>query len=154
MSTTPGETDLSALLSSLHFKVHPDFFVFATAPGDSLSSSSSPLSRLPLSEIQMSFREAEGMTVITTPDSLEKYCPDLGYQFRGRMITLQVHSHLEAVGFVAVIATKLAEKGISCNPVSGYHHDHLFVPVAMVDDALAVLTKIAEDARAIGETRS
>ncbi|ERF71328.1 hypothetical protein EPUS_03482 [Endocarpon pusillum Z07020] len=145
MSGNIGETDLSVLLSTLHFTVHPKVFVFATTPIDM---SPSPQSKLPPSAIQMSFREAEGTTVITTLDDLKKYHPDLEYQFPCRMITLQVHSSLEAIGFLATVASKLAYKGISCNPVSGYYHDHLFVPVAMVDDALEVLTKTAEDAKA------
>lgn len=146
MSTTNGEADLSALLSTLHFTVHPEVFIFATAPPSSPPS----FSALSPSEIQMSLREAEGTTVIVTLSNLKKYCPDLDYQFPSRMITLQVHSSLEAIGFMAVIATKLADRGISCNPVSGYYHDHLFVPVGKVDDALAVLTRIAEDAAVQG----
>ena len=147
MSTNIGETNLSLLLSTLQFTVHPNVFVFATTPIDV---SSSPQSEMPPSAIQMSFREAEGTTVITTLDNLKKYCSDLDYQFPCRMITLQVHSSLEAIGFMAIIASKLADRGITCNAVSGYYHDHLFVPVAMMDDALEVLTKIAEDARAHG----
>jgi uncharacterized protein len=79
---------------------------------------------------------------------LERYCLDPEYQFPSRMITLQIHSSLEAVGFMAVIAMKLPDMGISCNPVIGCYHDHFLLPVARVDDAVAVLTKIAEDARA------
>ncbi len=144
-----GEINLSVLLSTLQFSVHPNVFVFvfASAANDS-SSSPALLSQLPPSAIQMSFREAEGTTVITALDGLKEYCPDLEYQFPCRMITLQVHSSLEAIGFMAIIASELAGKGISCNPVSGYYHDHLFVPVAMVDDALEVLTRIAGNARA------
>ncbi len=147
MSMNIGETNLSVLLSTLQFTVHPSVFVFATAANDS-SSPFPLLSQLPPSAIQMSLREGEGTTVITTLEDLKEYCPDLNYQFPCRMITLQVHSSLEAIGFMAVIASKLAEKRISCNPVSGFYHDHLFLPVALMDDAIEVLTKIAGDARA------
>ncbi len=141
-----GEINLSVLLSTLQFTVHPSVFVFATVANDT-SSSLPLLPPLPPSAVQMSFREAEGTTVITTLDDLKEYCPNLDYQFPCRMITLQVHSSLEAIGFMAIVASKLADEGISCNPVSGYYHDHLFVPVPTVDDALEVLTKIAGNAR-------
>jgi uncharacterized protein len=93
----------------------------------------------------MSFREAQGTTVVTTVSDLERYRPDLEYQFLCRMITLQVNSSLDAVGFMVVIATKLADRG---NSFSGCYHDHLFVQAFAVDDAVAVLTKIAENAKA------
>lgn len=63
------------------------------------------------------------------------------------MITLNVHSSLEAVGFMAVIATKLAEKGMGVNPVSGYYHDHLFVPVGREEEALRTLQKLSEETK-------
>jgi hypothetical protein len=54
-----------------------------------------------------------------------------------------VHSSLAAVGFLAAVSAALAEAGIACNPVSGVHHDHLFVPAHRADDAMAVLTRLA-----------
>jgi hypothetical protein len=59
------------------------------------------------------------------------------------MITLNVHSSLEAVGFMAAVTNVLTEQKIGCNPVSGYFHDHLFVPLGREEDALAALTKLA-----------
>ena len=44
------------------------------------------------------------------------------------MITLDVHSSLESVGFLAAVSARLAAAGIPCNAVSAFHHDHLFVP--------------------------
>jgi hypothetical protein len=40
---------------------------------------------------------------------------------------------------MAVLATRLAERGISVNPVAGFFHDHLFVPVERADEAARVL---------------
>ena len=63
------------------------------------------------------------------------------------MITLNVHSSLEAVGFMAAISAKLAEKGIGCNPISGYFHDHCFVPAGKEDEAMKVLGELAAQAK-------
>jgi len=61
------------------------------------------------------------------------------------MITLDVHSALEAVGFIAVIATELAKAGMGVNPVAGFYHDHIFVPEGREGDALRILARIAAD---------
>jgi hypothetical protein len=63
------------------------------------------------------------------------------------MITLAVHSSLEAVGFLACITDRLTREGIACNVVAAYHHDHLFVPLARADDALGVLRNLAAESR-------
>lgn len=63
------------------------------------------------------------------------------------MITLNVQSSLDAVGFMAVIATRLAKCGMGVNPVSGFLHDHLFVPVGREEDAVRELTAFAEESR-------
>jgi hypothetical protein len=55
-------------------------------------------------------------------------------------LTLQVFSSLEAVGLTAVVSARLAERGIACNVLAGYHHDHVLVPFARADDAIAALT--------------
>ena len=61
------------------------------------------------------------------------------------MITLTVHSSLEAIGLLASVATSLATAGIPCNAVAAYHHDHLFVPNELADQALSVLRGIATE---------
>jgi hypothetical protein len=69
------------------------------------------------------------------------------------MITLEVHSSLEAVGFLAAIATRLAAAGIGVNPVAGYFHDHLFVPEARAEEAMRLLDELAAEhgrARSVG----
>ena len=63
-------------------------------------------------------------------------------------ITLMVYSALDGVGLTAAVATALAEAGIACNVVAGFHHDHLFVPWERRDDALAILSDLS--ARAAG----
>lgn len=136
-SKTPGETNLTSLLAALETRLHPDTFAFLTLP---------PSQQPPPSlHIQMSFREAEGLTVITTEASATLH--RLDYVFPCRMITLDIHSSLEAVGFIAVVATKLKDMQIGVNPVSGYYHDHLFVPVGMENKALEMLHAMTVEAK-------
>jgi uncharacterized protein len=61
------------------------------------------------------------------------------------MITLDIHSSLEAVGFLAAITTRLAAAGMGVNPVSAFYHDHLFVPAERAEEALGLLRDLAKD---------
>jgi hypothetical protein len=89
-----------------------------------------------------SFREAEGMTLI-----LEGEPPGLEAAPRWARITLTVHSSLTAVGFIAHVATALAEAGVSCNAVSAWYHDHLFVPWEQREHALEILRALSRGQR-------
>jgi hypothetical protein len=88
------------------------------------------------------FREGEGTTLVMRREEAEQ--ARLSGQFASRMITLAVHSSLDAVGFLAAVTMRLASAGISVNAVSAYFHDHLFVPVDRADDALRVLEDLSE----------
>jgi hypothetical protein len=68
----------------------------------------------------------------------------LPHEFPSRMITLNVHSSLDAVGFIALIATKLAAAGMGVNPVAGFFHDHIFIPEARAEDAMNLLQDLAD----------
>ena len=74
----------------------------------------------------LTFREQEGITLVMRREEAER--AGMRYQFASRLITLTVHSALDAVGFLAAVTARLAEAGISVNAVSAFHHDHLFVP--------------------------
>lgn len=130
-----GETDLGALLRGLNADLVPGVFVFVTLPDGVPPPGLSP---------RMMFHEAEGTTLILPREQAE--AAGLAYEFPCRMITLTVHSALEAVGFMAVIATALAQEGMGVNPVAGFHHDHLFVPETRAGDAMGVLARIAAEA--------
>jgi hypothetical protein len=54
-----------------------------------------------------------------------------------------VHSSLQAVGLTAAVATALAERGIACNVVAGFHHDHLFVPHERGAEAMDALAELS-----------
>jgi uncharacterized protein len=64
-----------------------------------------------------------------------------------RRIVLQVFSALDGVGLTAAVATALANEGIPCNMTAGYHHDHVFVPSAMAERAVAVLRDLQAGTR-------
>jgi uncharacterized protein len=121
-----GEVNLDILLRSLEPTLRKGEFVFCTIDDRDRS-------YLSLDPVGI-FREDEGITLILTRDRAE--AAGLSYTSVFAMITLSVHSSLEAVGFIAAIAGKLAERGISVNPVSAYYHDHLFVPVARVTEVM------------------
>lgn len=123
-----GEQNLEVLLRTLSAKLEDGLFVFVTVSDDAVPENISP---------RMIFQEDEGTTLIILKTEAEA-C-GLAYEFPCRMITLNVHSSLEAVGFIARIATELAKHNMGVNPVSGFFHDHLFVPDGREQDALQVL---------------
>jgi len=60
------------------------------------------------------------------------------------MITLDIHSSLEAVGLTAAFATALGNEGISANVVAAYYHDHIFVPAVDAGRAVAALQALSQ----------
>ncbi|MEM1385185.1 MAG: ACT domain-containing protein [Pseudomonadota bacterium] len=132
-----GETDLDILIAGMDPELRPGVFVFATLPdGASIPKDPPPL---------MTFRESEGVTLILAEEAAD--AAGIEAVFRCRMITLRVHSALEAVGFIARIASLLASAGMGVNPVAGFHHDHLFVPEDRAEHAMRLLQDMAEAAR-------
>lgn len=129
-----GETNLNTLLTSMRPVLMQGEFVFCTVPPSIQAS----LSITPIGQ----FLEEEGVTLIVRRDDADRW--GLAYDYVACMITLTVHSSLGAVGFLAAIATRLAEQGISVNPVSAYYHDHLFVPSDRTDDAMAILNALSQ----------
>src|SRR5579863_4220320 len=121
----PGETELRVLLRSMKPVLHTDEFVFCTA------AEAAGVDAIAV------FREPEGLTLICRRGEADRR--GLPFTFPCRMITLNVHSSLEAVGFLAAIAGELARAGIAMNAVSGYYHDHLFVGLADAERALKLL---------------
>lgn len=128
-----GETNLEELVRSLSAVLVEGLYVFVTVPPDQ---------KIETIEPRMTFREAEGITYILLKSEAEML--GLSYEFPCRMITLNIHSSLEAVGFIARIATELAKHDMGVNPVSGYFHDHLFVPDGREEDAMNILTEMAK----------
>jgi len=130
------ETRLQKLLATMEPELHPGKFVFATV-------STSDFKALEI-EAWGRFSEPEGITLILE----EGTAIDAGLEmaFPSRLITLTVHSSLQAVGFLAAITEGLAAAGISVNAISAYYHDHLFVPIEKADQAMEILHLIMAEA--------
>lgn len=128
-----GETNLDRLIAAMSADLVEGLYVFATVEGDHDLSGFAP---------RMLFKEAEGTTYIVLKSEAEEL--GLAYEFPCRMITLNIHSSLEAVGFMARIATELAKHNMGVNPVSAFFHDHLFVPDGREDDAMNILNELSK----------
>ncbi|MEL7543411.1 MAG: ACT domain-containing protein [Pseudomonadota bacterium] len=137
-----GETDLRKLLAGLTCARAPETYVFITTSIEVDEAALAPIMR---------FVEDEGTTYIATLSAAE--AQSLAYTFPCTRITLDVHSALEAVGFLAHIATRLAQAGMGVNPVAGYFHDHLFVPEDRADDAVRILEDVQREAAGSGSTK-
>jgi hypothetical protein len=124
-----GETDLAAMLATLSLVRRPGTFAYVTfAAGDA------PDLDLQPSAVVV---EEEGPTLVL--DAAAARAAGFVVESEWAWISLEVHSSLEAVGLTAVLATALAEAGISANVLAGYHHDHVLVPAAQADEAIRAL---------------
>ena len=131
-----GLTNLDELIRTMEPVLQDGSYVFVTLQPDELL----PYGLIP----RMTFREEEGTTLICLRSEAEEY--HLPGEFPCRMITLNVHSSLDAVGFIARIASRLAAEGMGVNPVSGFYHDHLFVPDDRAGDAMRCLAEMIREA--------
>lgn len=130
-----AETDISRLLTEMNPVLEQGEFLFVSFKearyGD--YADLNPIA---------SFAEREGLTLVVPRGKAEAR----GLSFEGafRMITLGVHSSLEAVGLTAAVATRLAEAGIAANVVAAFFHDHLFVPTRHAAEALSLLKSLSD----------
>ncbi len=136
MPETVRETrQMLALMNPL---LDADDVVFCTTADKALAEKAGPLAL-------GSFREAEGVSLILPRAAAEA----LGFPVAlpMRQIKLTVNSALDGVGLTAAVASALAAEGVPCNVVAAFHHDHIFVPAAKAEMALAVV-KALQDAAA------
>ena len=127
-----GEKNLSTLLATMTPRLNEGVYVFCSID---------ETIQINPADILCSFREKEGLTVIVKKDIADKL--KLNYSFTASWITLTVHSTLEAIGFTAAFSKALAEKGISCNVVAAFYHDHIFVPYNDADKAMETLRRLS-----------
>ena len=133
-SASSGEFDLGMLIKSMEPVLCPETYVFVTVENSFNADALSPL---------MTFQEREGATLIVTQQQAE--AAGIEHEFPCRKITLNVHSSLGAVGFLARITQRLAKLQLGVNPVSGFYHDHLFVPMDRAEDAMAELRLMSDE---------
>lgn len=122
-------TDLGEILRTLDVEIRPDPYVFAVVPGDPPATAAAVIA------------EDEGVTVVLTADEARRHGISDSPSFA--WLTLTVHSSLEAVGLTAAFSAALAEAGLSCNVLAGFHHDHLLVPFADRERAAEVVRALA-----------
>ncbi|MFK0165713.1 ACT domain-containing protein [Rhizobium sp. NPDC090279] len=129
-----GIIDLKQLLSAMKPNLAEGEFVYCSVPASALAD------YIHLEPIGL-FREREGVTLILPLEVARK--AGLPVAPAMRMITLEVHSSLEAVGLTAAFATALGNEGISANVVAAFYHDHIFVPALDAGRAMAALQALS-----------
>ena len=127
-----GIVELERLLKSLTPRLSETEYVFCSLQGDTECENLDPLA---------TFHEDEGLSLVITRHNAEQ--AGIGFEGTFRLITLKVHSSLEAVGLTAAVANKLADKGISANVIAAYYHDHILVPTDQGANALAALQELS-----------
>ncbi|WP_075557963.1 ACT domain-containing protein [Parabacteroides timonensis] len=128
-----GIKELETLLSNVDPVLDERSFVFCTFP----DFNSDDICRL--NPIGM-FQEKEGVTlIITKQQAIDSH---IDYESVYKLISLNVHSSLDAVGLTAAFSAKLAEKNISANVVAAYYHDHIFVPEEKAEQALIAICEL------------
>ncbi len=127
----PGPVrDRSAMIAGMAPARQPGIWVFVTGPAPAHPSAIATM------------REAEGLSQVLPLDEARRLGLDTSLPMA--QITLTVHSALDGVGLTAAVSGALADAGIPCNMIAGYHHDHLFVPEAQAEAAMAILVARAE----------
>ncbi len=128
-----GERDLKRLLETLAPSLIDGEFVFCSFADATYGD----------------YRELEPLAAIGENEGLTLVIPrpladarGLAYDSVFRGITLRVHSSLDAVGLTAALSAKLTEHGICANVLAGFYHDHVFVPSADAERALAALQEL------------
>ena len=121
-----GETDLEAMLATIDIERRDGTFAFVT--GDHPEFADLAAARI---------EESEGTTWVVPIDAARAAGVDV--DFEAAWLTLTVHSALEAVGLTAAFSKALGAVDIPCNVLAGFYHDHLLVPAARAEDAIAAL---------------
>ncbi len=125
-----GERDLVRLLADLDVERRDGIYTFVSGVWPELEP-----------EAHATVVEAEGETYVVTVDDARRAGATV--EFEAAWLTLTVNSSLEAVGLTAAASRVLADAGIACNIIAGFHHDHLLVPVVRADEAIELLRSLS-----------
>jgi hypothetical protein len=131
-----GIVELETLLMSLAPDLSDTEYVFCSLPERADFQQLKPLA---------TFAEEEGVSLVIARDAAER--ADIAFEGTFRLITLKVHSSLEAVGLTAAVAGKLADQGISANVIAAYYHDHILVPADRALEAVEALIELGTQPR-------
>jgi hypothetical protein len=126
--------DLQELLKQLQPRLHQETYCYVYSKAEK-----DPLNRTSFCVV----KEKEGVTYIMTQKKADDF--GLPYTFTGKLITLEVYSDLHAVGLTMVVSTTLANAGIPCNSIAGYHHDHILVPEEQGQKAMRILQELTNN---------
>ncbi len=128
-----SELDLSVILANLRPQLSNEDYVFISLNNCSINR----VNRLdPIATIQ----EKEGTTLVITEE--RALSDNLEYDTVFKCITLGVLSSLKSVGLINAISKCLSDNDISCNVISGYFHDHLFIQNDLCKRAMDLLQDI------------
>ena len=123
-----AERDLGRLLAGLAPAVRPVAYVVVETEAE-----------IPAAAVIV---EDEATTKVVEQTVADAY--GLRYTFVAAWITCTIESDLAAVGMTAAMSRALADADIACNVLAGSRHDHLLVPWRRRDDAVAILSALAD----------
>lgn len=126
-----GIDDLNEILTTLSVVQRPGVYVFVS------------VAELETGQrVEATIEEEEGTTLVVTRETAR--LRGWSYEFEAAWLTLEVHSSLAAVGLTARVSEALAKRGIPCNVLAGYYHDHLLVPVDRAGEAMEAVASLKE----------
>jgi len=134
-------SDLNELLRSLQPERIPGAYAFVSVPDREA---------LGTADVIATIREPEGLSaVIAESDAARLTLPIL---FRAAWITLTVQSDLQAVRLTAARPPPRGNARTPLQLLGPAWHDHLFVPLERVDEAMRALQRLQRDTGASVET--